>query len=150
MTEIKLVTFKEVSEDPNFQGLLAEYAIESAIEGLPRPNCQIDMYKSMEEMGIIHILGSFKDGVMTGFISLVVTVIPHYGATVATTESYFVGEAYRKDGAGLMLLREAERYAAILGAVGLLVSAPFGGKLAEVMSKTGYTESNLVFFRSLE
>ena len=68
---------------------------------------------------------------------------------VATTESFFVDPDKRQSGAGIKLLRIAEAVAKDLGAVGLLVSAPFGGKLADVMEKVGYTETNRVFFRGL-
>mgnify|MGYP003625260170 CR=1 FL=1 len=147
---IRLTSFTEIEKDPSFQDLLDAYGVESALAGLPAPNCQIPMYKALEAAGVIHILGSYNGDELTGFISLVITTIPHYGAVVAHTESYFVCAAHRKTGAGLALLRAAERFSAHKGAVGLLVSAPLGGKLAEVLPKTGYTETNRVFFRKLD
>jgi GNAT superfamily N-acetyltransferase len=74
-------------------------------------------------------------------------VIPHYGVAIAVTESFFVGKEYRKSGAGLKLLRAAEAHAE--GAPGLLVSAPVGGTLAEVLPHLGYRETNRVFFKEL-
>ena len=68
---------------------------------------------------------------------------------LAVVESYFVASKHRKSGAGLALLREAERIASDRGAHALLVSAPHGGRLADVMPRVGYRETNRVFFRSL-
>jgi GNAT superfamily N-acetyltransferase len=87
---------------------------------------------------------------MVGFLVLLVSVVPHFGVTIATTESFFVARAARKSGAGLMLRNEAERIARGIGAVGLFISAPVGSRLAEVMGKTkGWRETNRVFFRGL-
>jgi GNAT superfamily N-acetyltransferase len=66
---------------------------------------------------------------------------------VGVVESFFVGKAYRKSGAGLRLLHEAEKYALKNNLPGLLVSAPFGGDLAVVLPHVGYIETNRVFFR---
>jgi len=149
LTEVRRISFDTARSDANFSALLDEYAAESAIDGLPKPECQVDMYKAMEDSELIHILGSFTDDKLTGFIILICGVLPHYGAVIATTESFFVSPTYRKSGAGLMLLREAERLAKSFDAVALVVTAPSGGRLAEVMPKAGYRESNAVFIRSL-
>jgi len=150
MTEVYGIRFEDAVSDPNFTALLDEYAEESAISGMPAPNCQTEMYRTLEGLGVFHVLASFKDDEMTGFLSLMVSVLPHYGVPVATTESFFVAKAHRKGGAGLRLLRGGERVAKSLGAVGLLVSTPFGGKLSKIMPRVGYRESNRVFFRSLQ
>ena len=147
MTEIRNITFGTAFADPAFEGLLCEYAEESSIAGLPAPKCQVEMYEHMGSLGILHTLGAYTDGVLVGFLTLIVSAPPHYGVLIATTESFFVGAACRKQGGGIKLLREAERLAVSLGAVGFLVSAPVGGRLAEVMPKAGYTETNRVFFR---
>lgn len=104
----------------------------------------------MEEVGILHVLGAFRDGKLCGFLSMLISVLPHYGVPVAATESYFVALEHRKSGAGLMLLREAERHATERGAVALLVTAANHSKLADVLSRTGYRESHRLFFRSLQ
>tara|TARA_R110000822_G_scaffold84881_2_gene199090 strand:- start:384 stop:836 length:453 start_codon:yes stop_codon:yes gene_type:complete len=149
MVEIRRIKFREAAEHPDFDALLEEYGDEAGMYGMPRPNCQVDMYDKMQDAGIIHVVGAFKQDRLVGVIVIVVSVIPHYGVAMATTESFFVRPAERKTGAGLMLLKEAEALSAEYGAFGLLVSAPFGGKLAEVLPNKGYTETNRVFFRRL-
>jgi GNAT superfamily N-acetyltransferase len=146
---IKQVTADELSGDPKFAGLIEEYADESAIAGMPRPNYQLGMYKHMEMLGHFHMIGAYVSGELVGFLTMVDTVLPHYGKRVATVESYFLTQAHRRGGPGLDLLRAAEWLAKELGAVGILVSAPHGGKLARVMPRAKYKHTNEVFFKGL-
>jgi len=144
-------TFDALSAYPEFQGLVDEYVAEAAFTGLPAPNHQPDIYRNLEAAGVLQILASFEGIHLTGFLGLLVTVMPHYGVRLGTTESFFVASRYRKTGAGLKLLREAEKVAQGMGAVGLMVSSPMGGRLAEVLAGSdGYSEINRIFFRRLQ
>ncbi len=145
---IRKTTILELETLPNIQALLSEYASESAIKGLPSPVAKVDLYKTLEVSGALYTLGAFLDDLIIGYITILAPVLPHYSALVAVAESFFVAKEYRKTGAGLKLLREAESYAKEIGSPGLLVSAPFGGDLAEVLPNVGYTETNRVFFRN--
>jgi GNAT superfamily N-acetyltransferase len=129
--------------------LIAEYAVESSIDGMPAPAPNREIYTTLESAGVLHARGAFLAEALVGFILLVVTTNPHYGVPLAVTESYFVASEYRKTGAGLALLHAAEGLAKELGAVGILVSAPSNGRLADVLPRTGYAETNRVFFRRL-
>lgn len=143
-------TVAELESAPNFDALLAEYAQESAIDGLPPPSAQMGIYCQMEAVGVLHFLGAFSGDTLAGFAAIVVSVLPHYGVKTATTESLFMGHAFRKgSGAGLKLLTAAEALAKDLGAVGLFVSAPIGGRLEQVLPRIGFQETNRVFFRGL-
>jgi len=139
----------DIKAAPNLGTLLAEYAAECALDGLGEPCPRWDTYYKLEAAGILHIIGAFECGSLAGFIFLLVAEVPHYSAIVATTESFFVADRARKGGTGLKLLREAERVCAALGAVGFLVSAPANGRLAKIMPRVGFRESNRVFFRKL-
>ena len=86
---------------------------------------------------------------LVGFVTVLVSVFPHVGVLMASTESLFVAKEYRKTGAGLKLIRSAESCAKEGGAPCLFISSPFGGNLAEVLPQVGYTETNRVFFRNL-
>ena len=147
--EVRRIAFDEIEAFPNFAGMVERYADESAIPGMPRPNRQKEMYRQLEQAGLFHLVGAFVGGELVGFVSLLASVLPHYGVMVASTESIFVEPEHRKSGAGKMLMREAERLATSIGAVGLLVSAPSGGRLAAILPRSGYQESNRVFFRRL-
>lgn len=147
---IRQATIDEINQAVGINTVLAAYAAESSIEGMPSINPQIDHYKAMEGAGYLQAFAAYDDDVLVGFLFLLVTLVPHYGVKIATTESYFVLPEYRKSGAGIKLLRQAESYAAEQGAAGFFVSAPLGGKLAQVMeAMPAYRETNRVFFREI-
>jgi len=147
---IKKCTVLKLEQNPNFENLLAEYAVESSIDGLPPPSARMETYKQLENTGKFHVWEALGDGILLGFITVLLSDLPHYGACVGVCESFFVGVQYRKTGAGLKLLRELESFVNSNKGVGLLVSAPFGGILAEVLPNVGYAETNRVFFKSFK
>lgn len=149
MTEIRKITVDEYYAEPNIAELWELYAEESHTKGLPPHNPQRQMYQAMENMAMLHTWGAYDDGKLVGFIALLVNVVPHYGAMIGTLESFFVHRYYRKGGTASKLLRAAEAKAKELGAVGLFVSAPAGGKLEKAMPMFGYRHTNTVFFREL-
>ncbi len=146
---IRECTISELENSPNISALLEEYASESSIAGLPHPFAKADTYKHLEKSKAIHIVGAFSDDILAGYIIVLAPVLPHYSVRVAVGESFFVAKAYRKTGAGLKLLRQGEKYAREAGAVGMLMSAPINGSLAEVLPGVGYKETNRVFFKSM-
>jgi GNAT superfamily N-acetyltransferase len=150
MVNVRHCTIKEIEQQPNFSELVEEYAAESSILGLPHPSAQLPMYHVMEDAGALYTFGAFLDQVMIGFVAVLSHVMPHYGATASTTESFFVAKAYRKTGAGTKLRQAAEVYAENRGSSGLLISAPHGGQLAQVLPHVGYRQTNDVFFKSFK
>ena len=147
---IKQVTCNELANDSRIKGLLEEYADESAIAGMPGPDYQLSIYRMLEMTGDFHLIAAYIDDELVGFLTMGIPILPHYGKRVATVESYFVAKSHRKGGPGLDLLRSAEWLAKANGAVGILVSAPKGGKLARVMPKAKYKHTNEVFFKALK
>ena len=135
---------------PEFPALVAEYAAESALAGLPPPDAKMPLYSQLEQMGRLHAFSATIGDTLVGFISLLVSPLPHYdGIPVAVGESFFVAAEHRKSGAGLRLMNAAENRARELGCPGILISAPFGGRLFELLPKCGYTESHRVFFKAI-
>lgn len=149
MLIIKQCTVQEIKSAPNFTELLAEYAVESAIHGMPNTNAKLDMYQSLESTGSIVVFGAFVDDELAGFLVVLAPMLPHYGRVVATAESFFVAKDKRDSGAGLELLRVAEKHAESIGSPALLVSAPANGVLEKVLPRVGYDHSNTVFFKRL-
>lgn len=141
--EIRRTTVDEI----NASGLTVEYAAEPSIKELPSGMVQIEQYKMLEESGLIYPIGAYLRNLLIGFVGVLTPVMPHYGVKVAYTESFFVSKEYRKSGAGLKLLRAAEEYARETGCVGLLVSSPFNGDLAQVLPRVGYSETNVMFYK---
>ncbi|QQV54340.1 GNAT family N-acetyltransferase [Ralstonia syzygii subsp. celebesensis] len=129
--------------------LLAEYAAESGIPELGAAHAQVEIYRALEAGGVLHVLGAFRGDDLVGFAFVLVSVLPHFGQVVGTTESYFVTRDARKGGAGLALLRAAEKLSRERGAKAFMVSAPAESRLTCVMPGAGYRETNRVFFKAL-
>lgn len=147
--DIRSVTFDTLESDPSFAWLLSAYAEECQISGLPPAQHQPDIYRALEQNGALHLLGAYEGLELVGFASYLVTVLPHYGKPVATTESLFVAPEFRSTGAGIKLIRTMERQALQLGAIGILVSAPVRGQLSKVMPGLNYRHTNEVYFKAL-
>jgi len=148
--DIRQITIDDLRFAPGVDALLREYAQECGIAGLPKPKAEWLTYARLEYHGALHVVGAYLDGSLVGFCHVLVSLNPHYSALLAVTESLFVAAAHRGTGAGLALLREAGSIARQRGAVGLLVSAPVGGRLAQILPRCGYRETSRVFFRGLE
>lgn len=146
---IKKVTFAELQGNENFNTLIDEYAEEAKIVGLPPINIKVDLYQHYENMGAMYIIGAFFKDKLIGFAALLSPVLPHFSKLVTVGESLFVAKEYRKTGAGLKLIRASEDYAEKRGSPGLLLSAPTGGSLAELLPHAGYVETNRVFFKKV-
>jgi len=131
----------------NFADLVAEYAVEARVDGLPEPAVKLSTYEVLERSGVIHPFGAWDEERLVGFIAVLSSMVPHYPVPLACTETFFVTRDARSSGAGLALLKAAEAKARELGAGGLLVSAPCGGSLAAVLPRYGYRDANRVFFK---
>lgn len=142
-------TVAEIETSPTFADLLAEYAAESAIKGMPEPAAKLETYRQLEAAGALHVLAAWHDDALIGFLTILSAPLPHYGRSVAVSESFFVAKAHRPTGAGLRLLRAAEDKAREMGSPGLLVSAPYEGDLFKVLPRAGYSETSRVFFKEV-
>lgn len=145
---IRPCTICELEHATNIGELMAEYAQESSIPEIGSVSAQWNHYKSMESSGLLHSFAAFEDGELIGFLLMVATVLPHYGVMMAATESFFVAQSARNTGAGLALLKAAEEAAKNIGAKGILISAPIGSRLDQIMPKLGQHTNN-VYLRGL-
>lgn len=147
---VRPVTFDDLHASPQFAALAAEYAQESANPEMGAVEPDIEAYRAMEAAGVLHFAGAYQGDALLGYVVVVVNSTPHYrGKRVAVTESIFVASAHRRTGAGMKLLRAAEDMARDAGAVALVVSAPIGGRLAQVLPRSGFRATNTFFFRGL-
>jgi GNAT superfamily N-acetyltransferase len=149
--EVRQISVAEAFANKEFPALCREYAEESALAGLPAPQEKLSAYQALEAGGseAFSVYGAFLGDRLIGFIALLTPVLPHYGTTIAVAESLFVGRAHRKSGAGMLLIRQAEKRARELGSPGMLFSAPSGGRLAVLLPRIGYRETNRVFLKGL-
>ena len=146
---VRQISVAEAFINPAFPALCREYAEESAIAGLPDPQEKLSAYQFLESGGSTAFCayGAFIGEGLVGFIALLTPVLPHYGVPIAVAESLFVASAHRKTGAGMLLIRRAEKRAKELRSPGLLFSAPSGGRLALLLPRIGYRETNRVFMK---
>ncbi len=147
MLTVEACPLADLMAAATFADLAAEYERESLIDGMPPPAPDWNAYRALEAAGLLHGFAASVDGELAGFVAVLVAKLPRYAGPVALTESFFVARAHRHTGAGLRLLRAAEDKARALGCPGLLVSAPSGGALAQVLPRRGYAETNRVFFK---
>ena len=146
---IRPTTVAEVHVAGMLPDLLAAYAAESSIPELGEVCPAFDTYYGMEAAGALHLIGAF-DTELVGLVSMLVYGLPHYAnRRICTLESFFVMPGARHGGTGIKLLRAAEARAVELGAAALMVSAPAGGRLAQVLPRSGYRQTNEVFLRAL-
>lgn len=145
--EVREVGVDDILGAPAFPALIEEYAAESKIDGMPHPRIKLETYRQYESSGMLHCFAADVDLDLVGFITVIAPVLPHYSVPVAVVESFFLAARYRASFLGLRLLATAEKRAAEVGSPGLLVCAPFGGKLFELLPKCGYVETNRVFFK---
>ena len=132
MITVRECTADEMIGHASFSALGAEYAAECAMDGLPPPEPKMEMYRMIYQSGILHPLGAFDGDAMVGFVVLLTPVIPHYGYTIAVAESLFVAAAARSTGAGIKLIRAAEKHARDSGCPAILFSAQINSPLEKV------------------
>ena len=147
--EIRPVALAELLDAPNWRALLDEYAAECGNAGIGTPSMNVDTYGKLEAAGMLKTHAAYHDGELVGFMSYLLTELPHYSRLVAVSESFFVASSRRDTGAGLALLKSAEDAALDAGAVGLLVSAPAGGPLDRLLAAKRYENTNAVWFKRL-
>jgi len=150
MTEVRRITFAELTASDQWDGLVSEYADECQIAGLPRFKYDSSTYYLLENSGAMIFAAAFVENTLVGFATMIVTQLPHYSRIVAIVESIFVAKQHRSSGAGMMLIREMESLAKDNEAIGILVSAPKGGRLNALMPNIGYAHTNEVFFKSMQ
>ena len=146
--QIKRCTVDEFEHSIGFRQLLDEYSEESSLEGLPPAAAKLASYKTLENSGMFAGYGAYDNDILVGLVTIITPVIPHYGVSVAVTESIFAAKAYRKTGVGLMLIRTAEQHARDSGCPAIMISAPVEGPLTEVLPRIKYRETNRVFMKS--
>lgn len=147
---IEPCTVADLEAAPEFSALLDEYGAESRMPGLPPPKARMPAYRDLQDKGLLHIFRATANEQLIGLITVLAAPLPHYSSVIAVSESYFVGKAHRMSSAGMKLLWAAEAKAAELGSPVLLVSAPFGGKLFEVLPRLGYSETSRVFCKRVQ
>lgn len=146
-TLIRPCTAAEIMDSPEFPDLVAEYAAESKIDGLPGPGAKLAAYARIEHTGFLHAFGAWQGDRLVGFITVLASPMLHYDQTIAVCESFFVAGEHRGGGPGLKLMCRAEEIAQQKGSPVLLFTAPIGSRLEQLLPKCGYTEVGRTFMK---
>lgn len=150
MVSVGPSTVAAIMGAPEFPALLDEYAAESRNLGLPPPMPHLERYPQLEAFGMLHPIAATLDDELIGFITVLVSVLPHYGFSIAVSESYFVAKKHRHTMAGLKLLVAAEAETQARHSCGLYVSARNGSGLDKVLERAGYEQTNTVYFKRMK
>lgn len=121
-----------VFDAPNAENMLRAYATE-CLEPDGQP--QREMYESLERMGALQCFAAYDGLALVGFISVLVSLMPHTGKKLAAVESVFVDPEYRDGGAGTLLLDTARRYAQSVGCTKLTWVVRLGSRLDRILSR---------------
>lgn len=151
MIEIRKSSVDEILGNKDWDAVVEKYAEESSIEGMPRFKVDVPLYKKLESAGMLFAFAAFDDEHLIGFISILITPLPHYSEKNAKVESWFVLKEFRHSGVGLRLRNLAKELAEEKGAVGIIICAPVGGALAKTLHKDKTcVHTNDVFFMRLK
>ena len=143
--EIRPCTVSDIYES----GIASDY-FEYAIDGMATPEVQWSRYEALAAGSMLYPIGAFMDGKLIGFVFVLLTTSLHYGVPIASTESFFVLREYRNTGAGLQLLGAAENLAREHGASGVMVMAPEGKELVQILPQFGYKDTHRLFLKLLK
>lgn len=129
--------------------LLHNYALESKSNKVPTINPDIAMYDMLESKGMLECIGVYDNEILVGFITILITTMPHYATVAGTVESFYVSPEYRKFGTGKKLLCFAENAVKARGGTTLFMSAPIGSRLEVAAKFFGFSETHKSYIKDL-
>lgn len=147
---IRTIRYSDILDAPNASRLIEDYSAECSIPEIGETNPQRELYSAMEATGLMQDFGAFHDDLLVGFASILIYVLPHYGAKIATVESLFVDRSYRRFGYGSQLKATVRQFARERNCVVILYSAPVGSQLEKLLSlQSSCRRTNSVFCERL-
>ena len=129
--------------------LLQAYASESKSNKVPHINPDIYLYDTLETKGMLECIGVYKETKLVGFITIIITTMPHYATLAGTIESFYIMPEYRKFGTGKTLIHLAERVLQGKGGTTLFMSAPIGSRLEVAAKFFGFSETHKTYIKDL-
>ncbi len=147
---IAAVPFRKILDDPSAGTLLAEYEAECELPELGPTKPQPQLYEMMEKSGNMQAFGVYEGETLVGFAVVIVYPLPHYGKTIAATESIFISAEHRKNGNYGRLKAHIVAYAKSRGCAAFQFTAPVGSRFEQVLNLTpACRRSNSVFIEAL-
>lgn len=146
--EMRPMTVAEFFNRPEANDIIAEYTTESGNPDLGNAMPSQKQYEQMERSEILNVIGAFDEDSLVGFVTVVVTMYPHFGKLVGSVESIWLRKDKRAGGAGLRLLKAAFANAKERGAVGCYLGARFGSRQHKLYERL-FQPMNVLFWKKL-
>lgn len=145
---IERVTVEQLYSRPGFEDMIAEYATH-AIKNMPAPLYRKEHYLALESAGIFAVWCGMYGGLVMGFSTCLLSMIPHYGVGIAIMESIFVRDAIRRTGLGIRLIEAVEHHAVDNGRQVLFASCPIGSEYKNVLVHRNYSAETTTYVKML-
>lgn len=146
---IKIIDIKTLFSEQSKLSLFQEYANESKIAEAPEANPNEAMYNDMEARGFLTVVGLYSNDLLAGFTIITYSPMTHNGEWLATLDSIFIHQDYRKFGSGKRLIEFSESVASKVGAKVIVMTAPVGSRLSKVAKLFSYKETNIIYSKAL-
>lgn len=125
---IKTASPKFVIRHPDFDRLRQVYTEESGVPLWGNSTICLQDYKDTKFVAML------EGETLAGFSCVRTIRHPHYaGKIIASMDAIFIDPAFRQGPAGLKLLNKTKELAASLGADTLVMTAPYGSRLASML-----------------
>lgn len=114
-------------------------------------NPDMDIYRTAEEKGTLHIITARDNGKLVGYIILMVHRHLHYKhVLIATDDIHFLHPDYRQGGAGVRLFMSAEKEMRKLGVKILVMRTKANHDHGVLFERLGYSALDRTFSKRLD
>lgn len=109
-------------------------------------NPNYDLYRIMDEQGLIHVVTVRDDGVLVGyFICMVMPNLHYQDCVMAVNDILFVGKSYRKGSLAMKMLKYAEKTLRERGVDKVLINMKLAHDFGVLLKRMGYIEIERVY-----
>lgn len=149
MIDVRRCPVIDIIENENLPVIQQEFSDEVATYIKPASPEKLRGYIDMERAGVMQSIGAFCGEKLIGFVAVLAAKVPRCDAPMAVADGLYVARAYRRTGAGVKLIREAEKYARDIGSPCLAFGTPKDGPLATILPRFGYDLTNIMFTKAV-
>jgi len=127
---------------------MREYTQDVSYTDLPA-DPDWDAYLKLEKSDVLRPIGIFDGERLIGFSTYLLYQLPHFaGKCLASCESLWLDLDYRKQGAGMILIKALFEFSKEDGAYGIYLGAKVGSRAAKVYERVA-EPMNLLFWKKL-
>ena len=109
-----------------------------------------EKYIVLQQLGKLIAFGAFQEEVLVGYVALLLSESLHYkGTVVAISDTIFLTKEFRNSSAGIRLMKEAEKEAAIRKAEYVCWYSKENSSLENICRKKNYRIRDIIFIKEL-